>query len=828
MAEIKNIITVDEKTFQIRFYEAVYGDDYITIVTIDRSTDGYTDGVLFEHKQNLIAYGRAKALSQALIYLARFNVDGMPVRGKIGLPDHEGKKMYVYDANDYADIINDTQKYAKMKASTGIEGFVERKEPEVIPFDINSAAGMRAVYEELTKPATYVKVNIDKHNVYGWANYYYQHAAQHGQKPRKKAFFEELKNPCGTLREFINPWTGTESDFTFIMDLLNDPMTQKKLGAYYTPTAYCVLAAEELRRIIKSLPEGVDYVIVDPAAGTGNLEAVLTDEELSHVIVNTYEIKESIVLEDRIGSRVRYNMSKNEENPDELPAYDEEGFIIGCNALSKEFAERLEEVIEKTKKAEKIVKIWYMNPPYVETTGVEFQKKKEGKKQSDWKKSYVVEEMKKSETVKGAVSNDMANAFIWPAFNIFDADYCVVFSPIKYWKAQNLIGKKFLGGYAVNRQHFHAQTAAAIMLASWSKEEDPDCEEITLKALDLDENENYVDCGEINVKKIHSLFSEAYYDSRKFETETEAEAEAEEEEKDGEKEDGKNIVLVEDEEDADKMDGILCELNGKEYQKSQKKAMRAMAVYNKNAIGYIVAKSSGFDNPRLSSCLLRAAKYDANGFILREDNFLEKLPLFAASRYTDHVNDWTIMSMIMKSGDKKKEFKKDVAEGKLNDFLCKCLIWTCFTHYGHMRSLNGSDGRLYLNELCFDGDTLAARTLQEFKDAGYVLTKEEEELFTDWDAIMNRVSQKFSDGNYRYPYNKETGEGYNPDFKYGLYQIDEEVNYKIESSPDKNGKTRMVFADGDLNNMIKAFKKKVRTYYINNLVDVLYEYEFLK
>lgn len=82
------------------------------------------------------------------------------------------------------------------------------------------------------------------------------------------------------------------------------------------------------------------------------------------------------------------------------------------------------------------------------------------------------------------------------------------------------------------------------MLAAWSKEEDPDCEEINLKALDLDENENYVDCGEINVKKIHSLFSEAYYDSRKFETETEAEAEAEEEEKDGEKEDGKILCWL--------------------------------------------------------------------------------------------------------------------------------------------------------------------------------------------------------------------------------------------------------------------------------------------
>ena len=814
MVNMINTFAVDEKTFQIRFYEAVLGPEFDKTVTIDRSTDGYTEGILFEHKQNLITYGRGKALSQALIYLARFNVDGLPVSGRIALVDHEGRKMYVYDVNDYTDIINDTQKYAKMKASLGIEGFMERKSPKIIAFNMESAAGMRPVYEEMLMPATYAKVDIDKHNVYGWANYYYQHATQHVQKPKKKAFFDELKNPCGTLREYINPWKGTESDFTFIMDLLNDPMTQKTLGAYYTPTAYCKLAAEKLREIINGIPDDTDYVIVDPAAGTGNLEAVLTDEELSHTIVNTYELKESGVLEDRIGSRVRYNMSKNDGRQSG-------GLISGCDALSKEFVDELEKVIEDTKKSEKVIKIWYMNPPYVETTGISFQKEKESKKQSGWKKSYAVSEMKKA--VSGAASNDMCNAFIWPAFNIFDADYCVVFSPVKYWKAQHLINKKFLGGYAVNRAHFHAKTEATIMLAAWSKEEDPECEEITLKALDLDANENYVDCGEIKVKKIHSLFSEAYYDSRKFETK----AEAEEEAKKGVKEDEKNIVLVKDEDDADKMDGIVNDLNGTESDEGTKK-VRAKGVYNKNIVGYLAVDSAGFDNPRLHACLTQAAKYNGNGFFIRKDNFLEKLPLFAASRYTDHVNDWTIMSMVMKSGDKKKEFEKDVAEGKLNDFLCKCLIWTCFTHYGHMRSLNGSDGRLYLNELCFDGDTLAARKLQEFKDAGYVLTKEEEELFADWDAIMNRVSQKFSDGNYRYPYNKETGEGYNPDFKYGLYQIDVEVNYKIESLPDKNGKTRMVFADGDLNNMLKAFKKKVREYYTNNLVDVLYEYEFLK
>ena len=111
---------------------------------------------------------------------------------------------------------------------------------------------------------------------------------------------------------------------------------------------------------------------------------------------------------------------------------------------------------------------------------------------------------------------------------------------------------------------------------------------------------------------------------------------------------------------------------------------------------------------------------------------------------------------------------------------------------------------------------------------GYKLTKEEEELFEDWKGIITRVRQKFSDGTYRYPYNKEKGTGYNPEFKYGLFQIDEEVNYKIESAPDRRGKTHMVRADGDLNNMIKAFKAKVKKYYINNIVDTLFKYEFLK
>lgn len=38
----------------------------------------------------------------------------------------------------------------------------------------------------------------------------------------------------------------------------------------------------------------------------------------------------------------------------------------------------------------------------------------------------------------------------------------------------------------------------------------------------------------------------------------------------------------------------------------------------------------------------------------------------------------------------------------------------------------------------------------------------------------------------------------------------------------------MVTKYGDLNNLIKDLKGMVKTYYLNNLVDALFEYEFLK
>jgi type I restriction-modification system DNA methylase subunit len=76
------------------------------------------------------------------------------------------------------------------------------------------------------------------------------------------------------------------------MDCLNDPQHKKELGAFYTPKEYCKLAVNFVREAISKVPKGNDYVIIDRCAGTGNLEVCLSDEELSHTIVSTYELKE--------------------------------------------------------------------------------------------------------------------------------------------------------------------------------------------------------------------------------------------------------------------------------------------------------------------------------------------------------------------------------------------------------------------------------------------------------------------------------------------------------------------------------------------------------
>lgn len=779
MPAITTTVLTDERTWQGEFYKALYGDDYTEYVSVDRSTDGYTDGILFEHKINLQSTGQDKPLSQALIYLTRFNRDGIPVPAKICLVGQEDNKCYIYDTNKYLDIINDIPKYANLKASDGISGFKAGKPSQTISFDMtNPARGMRDLIDFVENPPEYAKVTINEHNVYGWATYYYDHASDYKQKPEKKAFFNELKKPIGTLEQFIVSWKGKETDFKYIMDMLNDPMTQKKLGAFYTPPAYAKKAVELVKQAIARVPDGNDYVIIDRCAGTGNLEMYLDDgneDILSHVIISTYELKEWMVLKDRYNGRVRYIIPPVPKNPSDLPDLNDEGFLSGANALTRDIIDNSE--VRKYLDDDNCTIILFENPPYVEI--------KEGGEHNQTTDAFMKQGMKADGC--GKAVNDIANIFIWSAFKYFlrqPTDSYVVFSPIKYWKAQKLVTKKMLNGFAFNRIHFHAKTKALVSVILWSNEEDRMLNRFELQAFDLDEKRNLVDEGVVTVRQINSLLSDKYYDLRSFDDDTE--------------------------------DGIICDDDGTELTKVV--GVRQKPIYNDNIVAHLTAETSGFDLPRRTAKLVRCGNYCANGFLLRSDNFLEKLPLLAAGKYTDHNNDWKIMSMVMKSGDKAEQYHADVMSGQLDKFLCQTLIWTGLTHYAHMRSLNGSDGRYYKNELCFDNldgkSTLAYDKLNGFIKNGYKLSKQEKEMFDKWNDILTYIHDNCDE--------------YNSDFSYGLYQIDEEINIKIQQGVDSKGNPKMIQKYGDLNNYIKDLKTMVKQYYLDNLVDALFEYEFLK
>ena len=216
--------------------------------------------------------------------------------------------------------------------------------------------------------------------------------------------------------------------------------------------------------------------------------------------------------------------------------------------------------------------------------------------------------------------------------------------------------------------------------------------------------------------------------------------------------------------------------------------------------------SSGFDNPVLHSSLLIAGRYDGNGFFLRNDNFMEKLPMFAASRYITYNRFWTERARIMKSADGADSYLQAVKNGKIFTMLQKILLFTCLETQNHMRTFTGSDGRFYRNQLCLDcsnGNTLAKEKL-----ANFIPNEQEQQLLKQWDLVLENA--------------KKTA-NYDRTLTYGVYQIIDELN-----TSHKDEKNKTAYDYPELNGHLNTLKQLVKKYYLDEIVPFLFEYEFLK
>lgn len=752
-----------EREGQLKFF-----DSYIKLINKDLSyedilgdnTDGIINGNILEFKLNINNLN--SVLFQTIKYLSALRIKGKEIPANIILISLNDKKAYLYHSSEY---LNAIQKIYDRSASLSNEGFICGEAVETLFYEQSELCEARLI--ELLRSRKFTKIDLDEDCIVGWASRYYRenpHSKKSdfiGDLEGKVKIIGEIRKPT-KFKEFINPYMGkTNEKFKYLMDRLNDSMQKKDLGAFYTPDIYCKKSLELLRLAIKNIPEEKDYIILDRCAGTGNLERNLTDSELSHCVLSTYEYYEYKVLVETLGDKVRHIIPPTEKE-DTFNA----GLVRGADALSEEYYQN--EIIKKyinLNRENKCAIIVFENPPYAESNGTT-------KINSSWKKSYVLSEMKKE--IKGTATNDLGNAFIWSAFNRLlnnEDDFYLVFSPVKYWKYNHLINKKFVKGFGFNRRFFHTGIDAFIMCALWQNINDEKTDKIILEGYDIIENELQKEPVSIPVKKIFSTLSDKYYDKRSFPD--------------------------------DETNGICTELNGSEYNKGKEQVKK---IYNDNIICYICANSSGFDNPDLNSGMTIAGRYDGHGFFVRKENYLEKMPLFAASRYITYNRAWTERTRIMKSGDGSDAFKKAIFENKIKQELLKCLLFNCLEMQNHCRFIKGSDGRIYKNQICLDttaGETIAARDLGELKKSD-----SENELILQWNKVLTSA--------------KKT-KNYNNKINYGVYQIFSELNtfYK-----DEEGTIHYDYPE--LNGNLSTLKSLVKNYYNTEIVPFLFEYEFLK
>ena len=801
-----------EREGQIKFFD----DLKITAdVELTHNTDGVYKGTLFEFKLTISDIN--KVLFQAIKYLSHRRIKGEPIPAQILLVALNEENAYLFDSNDF---IIDIEKIYAGAASKNNANFDTKIESEKV--DFSSIKGLQRL-TEILEIQKYTKVHIDVFDVVGWSNHYYNL----NPKASKSKLFEELRSPK-QFKNYIYPWKGKDIDFKYINDLLNAKTLKKELGAFYTPAPYCRKAMELVRRAIKQLPKGHDYIILDRTAGTGNLEEFLTDKlvnditideldryideelkakylqskkdiintfyskrifndltvgelekhktkislhdylsdnEISHAIVNTYELKEWIVLNERLGDKVKLIIPPTIEPTDALVNGGDalsDHFVLGSKVgrmfISKEYLTIIDELNGYI--ADKKTNIILLeNPPYRDEAAKIKNKNTE--------KSFIYEQFKLAGT-DHASHRELANLFIWSAWKHYltkPDDYFVLFSPIKYWKSLGLSEKKFIDGFLFNRHFFHAGPSA-ISCILW-KNVDESREELTLKAFDIDtnntarqEDHKTVEMHNVEIKKVNKRINE-YKDARIFNNDQES--------------------------------VVYCDLAGNQSLSQTDKKSK----WNTNIIGYLRATSYNLDPNSLA--LTRTITFDAltqsYGFYLRSDKFIEKLPLFAAKLYPQ--KNWYERDIYFTTADGGDHYLKD------KDFLKSCFIFTCLSQRNHCRSFDGSDGRLYKNELCFDKGTVASNKLKDYK-----FTKEEQNLQGTFNDILSKA---------------KSTKMYNPKYTYGTYQIDEELNTRHKDDNDE-----WIYDYPELNTVINSLKTKLAKYYENVIQPKLFEYELLK
>lgn len=748
-------------------YRVPYNDDASVLVD---NTDGVYHGNILEFKLNINNTG--KVLFQAIKYLSKMRIKGESVPVKILLIDLNATKVYVYNSIDY---IDDIQKVYIGAASVGNNAFNSNVTP-VAEYDymdmVDSAEVQKLLINRVSDETDwYVPVDLDENCIVGWAERYYREVPTAtkgdflGDGTGKINTNGEIRDPRH-FKGLINPYTEpTNEKFKYLMDCLNDRLNKKDLGAFYTPKAYCEKASELVMKAVERVPAGNDYVIIDRCAGTGNLEAALIgkfdkngDELISHCVVSTYEYYEYKVLSERIGDKVR-----NIIPPTEANVIYENGKVSNADAMSKDFIEN--PLIKQYVDDDKCTIILFENPPYDDTSSIRQAYDDKGNKHTTKNKdSYVFSEMNK---VKNTFKNsnistirDTANRFIWSGFEYYmrqDTDSYVLFSPVKYFKSLGIFtdaNKRFVKGYMFNRKYFHA-SASSIGCILWTYGNSNNTISFEFEILDIADDE-LISLGNMTVKTVNTTLSAS------------------------------NTKYI------GKVEGVISS-DSHGYEAIGKKCETSLYI-DDEVIGYFCPVSASYDLGRLPY-------FNGRGNYVLKSNFKDIAVLFSAKMYD--FDKWYEKGSIFVTFDGGNAYTHD------SDFLKSCLIYTCLSNQNKCLSFDGSDGRYYRNELCFDatnGDTVASADL-----AKMTLDTDEKALMKLWDDILAEAKRTAN---------------YDSRLTYGVYQITKELNTSHKTGTGRSQKT--IYDYPTLNGYLETLRTNLKAYYKSHITDKMFQYELLK
>ena len=765
-----NVPYLLERDGQIEFFRTFgvpFEEDESVLVD---NTDGVFNGCLFEFKLNISNLNRV--LFQAIKYLSKMRIKGESVPATVLLVDLNATTVYAYQSADYKDEIHKVYTGASSKDVTGFTA-----KPFFAKYNYAEEACASAIRKIIKGKKNiaelYLPVDIDENCIVGWAERYYRELP----KANKGDFLGDDNGTAvkvtGEIREpkhfrgLINPYTGKSNEkFKYLMDCLNDRLSKRDLGAFYTPMPYARKATELVQMAVERVPFGNDYIILDRCAGTGNLESALIglydkngDELISHCVVSTYEYYEYKVLQERIGDKVREIIPPTEAN-----VVYANGKVANADAMSEEYIKN--PIIRQYVDNPKCTIILFENPPYQDSTAVTFNEENGTKAKANRTTSFVNSAYRKITSTLNegkASAREISNLFIWSGFEYYlrqDTDSYILFSPVKYFKNVGLAKKECIKGYIFNRKYFHA-TDSAIGCILWSNVDDVTTEIFEFPAINIVDG-NVVEETKIVIKKVHNTFIN-YYDKRTFPTDVDT--------------------------------TVWCGSDGVEMPYS--KRIDTKSVYNDNIVCVLGAPAYNLD--AMKRCLVRQQFY-RHGlvFYVRLDNYLKKLPLWVAKMFPQE--NWYDRDIYNTTSDGGDAYTKDT------DFLKTCLIYTCLSNQNKCLTFEGSDGRHYQNELCFDTGTLASKDLLEMR-----LDGEEQALLGLWYKILSEAKQTAN---------------YKPEWTYGVYQITKELNTFMVVGTGKNKKKKYDYPA--LNGDLDTLRTKLKDYYKSHIMEKMFKYELLK